>query len=72
MAKEEYVHGYKVIFEEEAEDGYKYLHNRLDEECAKVFFVYAKHYKPAPFEDRFGKRFVLTHDSGDKYLLSQE
>jgi hypothetical protein len=71
MAIEKYVHGYKLVYEKEAEDGMRYLNDRLGSEYAKVFFVYAKNYDNAPFEDRNGKKYELSYEK-EVYMLTSK
>jgi hypothetical protein len=68
MAQEKYVHGYHVMFEKEAEEGVRYLDDSLEAEYAKVFFVYAQHYRTAPFEDRQGRKYLLAYEN-NMYVL---
>jgi hypothetical protein len=70
MAEEKYVHGYKVMYEKEAEDGFIYLNDRIDSEYSKVFFVYAKEHRMAPFEDQNGKKYELSYER-DIYMLTK-
>jgi len=44
---EKYTHGYRVLMEDSARSGFRYLDERLTKDFAKVFFVYAQHYKAA-------------------------
>lgn len=71
MAEERYVHGYKVMYEKEAEDGIRYLNDKIGSEYAKVFFVYAKNYKMAPFEDQEGRKYELAYER-EVYILTRE
>lgn len=71
MAEEKSVHGYRVMFEKEAEDGVHYLDERLDSDCAKVFFTYAQHYHTAPFMDMQSRRFLLSYDN-NVYVVTRK
>jgi hypothetical protein len=71
MAEEKYVHSYKVMYEKEAEDGIRYLNDKIESEYAKVFFVYAKNYKMAPFEDQNGKKYELSYEK-EVYMLTKK
>jgi hypothetical protein len=71
MAIEKFVHGNHLMYEKEAEDGVRYLNDRIDSEYAKVFFVYAKNYHMAPFEDQDGKKFELSYER-DVYFLTKK
>lgn len=71
MAEEKYVHGCKVMYEKEAEEGLRYLDDRLDSECTKVFFVYAQQHRTAPFEDQGGRKYLLTYEHGT-YMLERK
>ena len=71
MAEEKYVQGYKVSYENEAEDGVRYLDDRIGSEYAKVFFVYAKNHVTAPFEDQDGKKYELSYER-DVYILTKK
>ncbi len=71
MAEEKYVHSYKVAYEKEAEDGVRYLNDKIESEYAKVFFTYAKNYAMAPFEDQNGKKYELSYEQG-VYLLTKK
>lgn len=70
MAEEKYVHNYKVMYEKEAEDGVRYLNDKIDGEYAKVFFVYARDHRMAPFEDQDGKKYELSYER-DVYMLTR-
>lgn len=65
------MHGCKLMYEKEAEEGVIYLNDRIDSEYAKVFFVYAKEHKMAPFEDQNGKKYELSHEK-EVYLLTKK
>lgn len=71
MAVEKYVHGYHVTYDNDAQNGVSYLETHLDLDCAKVFFVYAQHYRTAPFEDQNGHKFFLTYEH-NTYLLERK
>ncbi|HOX10375.1 MAG TPA: hypothetical protein P5323_00120 [Candidatus Moranbacteria bacterium] len=71
MSEEKYVHGYHVMFEESAAEGMRYLDDRLDSECAKVFFVYAQRYGKAPFEDQQGRKYMLSYEN-EMYVLNKK
>ncbi|EKE20011.1 MAG: hypothetical protein ACD_8C00067G0017 [uncultured bacterium] len=71
MAKEKFVHSWKVMYEEDAEDGILYLNSKLESEYAKVFFVYAKEHDSAPFEDQSGRKYELTYEKG-VYMLTRK
>lgn len=71
MNQERSVHGYRVMYEKEAEEGVNYLDNRLNLECSKVFFVYAQHYHVAPFEDQNGRMYFLTYEN-NMYILDRK
>ena len=71
MAEEKYIHSYKVIYEEEAEDGVRYLDIKISADCAKVFFVYAKNYGTAPFEDQEGRKYELSCER-NVYMLTRK
>jgi len=70
MAQEKYVHGFRLMYEKEAEEGMRYLNDRLESDFAKVFFVYAQHYRTAPFEDQQGRKYVLTYEN-NMYMLER-
>jgi hypothetical protein len=71
MAEERSVHGYRVMFEKDAIDGVHYLDERLDSDCAKVFFVYAQHYQSAPFRDAQDRKYLLDYKNG-VYMLEKK
>lgn len=71
MAEEKFVHSYKITYEKEAEDGIRYLNDKLDGEYAKVFFVYAKNYHTAPLEDQNGKKYELSYER-EVYILTRK
>jgi len=64
MAEERSVHGYRVMFEKEAEEGVHYLDQRLEADYARVFFAYAQQHRTAPFMNMDGHRFLLSYDNG--------
>lgn len=66
--KEDSVHGNKVIYSEDEEDGKNYLENHLDSDESSVFFYYAHSKGEAKFRDDFGHRYALKYDDG-KYTL---
>jgi hypothetical protein len=70
MAEEKFIHGYKVAFEKDAEDGIRYLDDKLDSECAKVFFVYAHDHDLAPFKDQNGRKYELSYEK-EVYMLNK-
>lgn len=70
MSKVEYIYGYKVRYEEDAQDGASYLEDELDHEEADVFFYYAKKSgKSAPFEDDNDRDFMLEYDDDDEIYV---
>jgi hypothetical protein len=71
MAIEKFVHGNKVVYEKEAEDGFRYLNDKIEREYSKVFFVYAKNYDAAPFEDQNGRKYELSYEK-EVYLLTRK
>lgn len=71
MAEEKYVHGYKVSYEKDAEDGIRYLNDKIEKEYAKVFFVYAKERGVAPFEDQNGRKYELSYEK-EVYMLTRK
>jgi len=71
MAEERSVHGYRVMFEKEAEDGVHYLDQRLEMDYAKVFFSYAQQHRTAPFMDMNGHQFLLSYDNG-AYVVTRK
>ncbi len=71
MAEEKYVHSYKVLYEKEAEDGIRYLNDKIEKEYAKVFFVYAKERGMAPFEDQNGRKYELSYER-EVYMLTRK
>lgn len=71
MALEKFVHGYHLMYEKEDEEGMIYLKDKLDFEYAKVFFVYAKSYRVAPFEDQSGRKYALSYEN-NLYILSRK
>ena len=71
MAKEKFVHSWKVTYEEDAEDCIIYLNNKLESEYAKVFFLYAKDHGSAPLEDQGGRKYELTYERG-VYILTRK
>lgn len=71
MAEERFMHGFKVLYEEDALDGVRYLDNRLERDFATVFFTYARNYRPAPFEDQNGRQYILSYKN-DLYFLERK
>jgi hypothetical protein len=71
MAEERFVHGFKVLYEEAALDGVRYLDSRLEREFALVFFTYAKNYRPAPLEDQDGRQYILSYKN-EVYFLERK
>ncbi|KKQ46452.1 MAG: hypothetical protein US63_C0001G0020 [Candidatus Moranbacteria bacterium GW2011_GWC2_37_8] len=71
MALEKFVHGYHLMYEKEHEDGMFYLNDRLESEYAKVFFVYAKNYRVALFEDQSGRKYSLSYEN-NLYILNRK
>lgn len=71
MAQEKFICGCKVMYEKEAQDGIIYLENKIDRECAKVFFGYAKEHRMAPFEDQSGRKYELAYDVKGLYVLTR-
>lgn len=65
------MHGNRIICEKGAEEGARYLEERLDSEYAKVFFVYARHYGTAPFEDQQGRKYSLVYEN-ELYILNRK
>lgn len=70
MTQEKFICGNKVAIEDEAKDGAFYLDIKIDRDCARVFFGYAKDHGVAPFEDQNGKRYDLSYDKG-LYILTK-
>jgi len=72
MLKKEYLSGYYIQYDDEsAYDGYVYLRDRLDSDEVKVFFEAAYHNGEAPFEDNYGKNYLLSKNSDGTYLLTR-
>lgn len=71
MSKEEFINGFKVIYEEDAQDGIRYLRDRLERDYAKVFFEYAREHGDAPFEDQEGRKYELAYER-EVYMLTKK
>ncbi|MBI2451306.1 MAG: hypothetical protein HYV52_03190 [Parcubacteria group bacterium] len=70
MPNTKIIHGFKVMFEENAREGVQYLEADLDLNEAKVFFDQAKLKGSAQFEDDEERQFTLMHQRNDhNYVL---
>jgi hypothetical protein len=69
--KERFICGNKVQYEQSDKDGIYYLENDIECAEADVFFYYARHRKPAPFEDDRERQFELSYEGSDTYKLSR-
>ena len=68
MVETREVHGHKVVFEENAHGGVRYLRDELSREEAQVFFDEAKLRGSAEFESKMGHNYDLLHHA-DEYTL---
>ena len=64
MATRTTVHGFTVIYENNASSGIDYLRNDLDFDEAKVFFDQARLKGQAKFEDDEDRQFTLFYKNG--------
>ena len=60
--KKQDVHGFKVYFDKNAQDGVNYLDHDLDYEEVKVFFRNAKFHGETKFEDDRDRDYTLSYD----------
>ena len=61
MATKTQVHSYYVNYEENAEDGLRYLRDDLDSNECKVFFDQARQKGSVQFEDDDDRQFTLFY-----------
>ncbi|HOM33400.1 MAG TPA: hypothetical protein PK168_02335 [Candidatus Paceibacterota bacterium] len=71
MLKKDYLYGYYIQYDESAYDGYTYLRDRLDRDEVVVFLETAYHKGEAPFEDDYGRNYLLSKNSDGTYLLTR-
>jgi len=61
MPEKTNIHGFNVIFEENAAEGVRYLRDDLDFEEARVFFDQARSRGSAEFEDDEDRQYTLFY-----------
>ncbi len=71
MLEKVYLYGYYILYDESAYDGYVYLRDRLDRDEVMVFLETAYHKGAAPFEDDYGRNYLLSKNSDGTYLLTR-
>ena len=72
MLKKDYLYGYYIQYDDEsAYDGYVYLRDYLDRDEVLVFLETAHHKGEAPFEDNYGRNYLLSKNNDDTYLLTR-
>lgn len=64
MATKTQVHSYYVNYEENAEEGIRYLRDDLDSNEARVFFDQARQKGQVQFEDDDDRQFTLFYRDG--------
>ncbi len=69
MIQKTTIHGFDVSYEENAEEGMKYLRDHLDINESKVFFDEAKKKGSAEFEDDDDRQFTLVFQKEDDYVI---
>lgn len=73
MSKEIFIHGNKVVCEDDAKDGATYLERDLDSREADVFFYYARMKRQAAFfEDDRDRGYELTYLGSEEYRLDKK
>lgn len=72
MLQKRSIYGYPVSYEENANNGIRYLQNDLDFQEARVFFEQAKQKGMAPFEDDQNRQYTLYYQNGAYLLVSRE
>lgn len=63
------VHGFTVVYEENARPGVDYLMSDLDSNEARVFFDQARLKGSAPFEDDSERQYTLIYQGGSYVLV---
>jgi len=58
------IHGKKVMYEDNAQEGVEYLRSKIDYKEALVFFDQAQLKGSAEFEDQNGKDYSLIYSNG--------
>lgn len=63
------IHGFKVQYEDNAQEGINYLLYDLDRDEAMVFFDQAKLRRYSRFEDEREGQYTLSYNSDGSYTL---
>lgn len=69
MPEKTIVHGFSVIYEQNAIEGIRYLRDDLDFEEARIFFDQARLKGFAQFEDDEDRQYTLLYKEGSYTLL---
>ena len=65
-AKKESIRGYWVLYEEEEQEGFLYLRDRLQEKESKTLFDAARQFGDAAFQDSYySHHWSLVYNHGD-------
>ena len=67
--KNKEIGGHKVFYEDDAEEGIKYLEYDLQDKEVSVFFDQAKLTGSAEFEDEKGQNYTLLYKTDRNYWL---
>lgn len=67
MISQEYVHGFRVRYEDPARDGVYHLKLKIDKPEAEVFFNQAREKELAHFEDQYDRDYVIAYSRSDNF-----
>ncbi|RJQ14516.1 hypothetical protein C4553_00365 [Candidatus Parcubacteria bacterium] len=72
MVRKDTIYSFSVSYEENAQEGARYLKEDLAKEEAMVFFDYAKRNGSAQFEDDDDRQFTLLYQEGSYVIIRRE